>query len=150
MECNVWKRQRKLFHDAQLELRHGRSRKSCVAKLAKSRHIIAAGNETTRSFRRWPSIERANYGDIKARARRLLVEQSFARESTTEMTQFVTRQSGFPSREERIVFHGKLIPTNYAYIVTFRVGWKRASLEKVLNMSVNYSRPFFQESISIC
>lgn len=89
------------------------------------------GNQTTkRSFRRRSPIERANYGDIKTPARVCrvsFVERSRAGESTTRRWRnFVTRQSGFPSREERIVFHGKLIPLNYdAYVVTFSAGWRR-------------------------
>jgi len=103
------------------------------------------GNEMTkkRSFRRWPPVECANYGDIKTRARRLLVKRSHAGESTTKVTQFVTRQSSFPSRKERIVFHGKLIPTNYSYSVTFNAGWRRFDSvlywKIYLNMFIGYN-----------
>jgi len=61
----------------------------------------------------------------------------------TEVTQFATRQSSFPSREERIVFHGKLIPTNYAYNVTFNAGWRRFDSvlywKIYLNMFISYN-----------
>lgn len=100
-----------LFRDAAATSSRPLSKKSrCETRGKLLYGMLQQWEMRRRRVRRWSPIKRANY-DIKTRACRLLVEQSFAGESTTDVTQFVTRQSDFLSREEKIVFHEKSIST---------------------------------------